>query len=156
MDLTGRSAIVAGGAGGLGGATVRRLASRGVGVLVLDPDVERSGALVDELGDRVAVDGDSNDDDAVGVAIDRARSLGTLSIAVSATGVVIPSRRLVDSDGSVLAKEALLANLELHVVRPVQPGEADRRGVRRPPLRPASRTRSRDRDRDGPGLGCRS
>ena len=119
MDLAGRSAIVAGGAGGLGGATVRRLASRGVGVVVLDPDADRSGALVDELGDRVAaVDGDSNDDDAVGVAIDRARSLGTLSIAVSATGVVIPSRRLVDSDGSVLAKEALLANLELHVCGP--------------------------------------
>jgi 3-hydroxyacyl-CoA dehydrogenase / 3-hydroxy-2-methylbutyryl-CoA dehydrogenase len=48
MDLEGRSAIVAGGAGGLGGATVRRLASRGVGVVVLDPDVERGRALAGE------------------------------------------------------------------------------------------------------------
>ena len=119
MDLEGRSAIVAGGAGGLGSATVRRLASRGVGVVVLDPDVERGDALADELGSRVAaVAGDSNDDDAVTAAIDRARALGTPSIAVSATGVVIPSRPLVGRDGSVLAKEALLANLELHVCGP--------------------------------------
>jgi 3-hydroxyacyl-CoA dehydrogenase / 3-hydroxy-2-methylbutyryl-CoA dehydrogenase len=119
MDLEGRSAIVAGGAGGLGGATVRRLASRGVGVVVLDPDGERARALAGELGPRVtAVAGDSNDDDAVTVAIDRARVLGTPSIAVSATGVVIPSRPLVGRDGSVLAKEALLANLELHVCGP--------------------------------------
>jgi NAD(P)-dependent dehydrogenase (short-subunit alcohol dehydrogenase family) len=119
MDLAGRSAIVAGGAGGLGSATVRRLASRGVGVVVLDPDVERSAALAEELGAQVAaVAGDSTDDDAVAAAIDRVRALGTFSIAVSATGVVIPSRRLVCRDGSVVAKEALLANLELHVCGP--------------------------------------
>ena len=119
MDLEGRSTIVAGGAGGLGSATVRRLASRGVGVVVLDPDVERGRALAGELGPRVtAVAGDSNDDDAVTAAIDRARVLGTPSIAVSATGVVIPSRPLVGGDGSVLAKETLLANLELHVCGP--------------------------------------
>ena len=119
MDLEGRSAIVAGGAGGLGSATVRRLASRGVGVVVLDPDGERARALAGELGPRVtAVAGDSNDDDAVTAAIDRAGGLGTPSIAVSATGVVIPSRPLVGRDGSVLAKETLLANLELHVCGP--------------------------------------
>ena len=117
--IAGRSAVVAGGAGGLGSATVRRLVGRGVGVVVLDPDVERSGALVDELGSQVAaVAGDSNDDDAVTAAIDRARSLGVPSIAVSATGVVIPSQPLVARDGSVLAKETLLANLELHVCGP--------------------------------------
>jgi 3-hydroxyacyl-CoA dehydrogenase / 3-hydroxy-2-methylbutyryl-CoA dehydrogenase len=120
MDLTGRSAIVAGGAGGLGSATVRRFAARGVGVVVLDPDVERGGALAEELGTQVvAVAGDSNDDDAVAAGIDRARALGTFSIVVSATGVVIPSQPLVGRDGSVLAKEALLANLELHVCGPV-------------------------------------
>ena len=119
MDLAGRSAIVAGGAGGLGSATARRLATRGVGVVVLDPDVERGRALAGELGPRVsAVAGDSNDDHAVTTAIDRARVLGTPSIAVSATGVVIPSRPLVGRDGSVLAKETLLANLELHVCGP--------------------------------------
>ncbi|XVQ10468.1 SDR family NAD(P)-dependent oxidoreductase [Spirillospora sp. CA-255316] len=125
MELSGRSAIVAGGAGGLGGATVRRLAAQGVGVVVLDPDEERAAALVAEVaevaevGDRVtAVAGDSNDDDAVAAAISAARSLGVFSIAVSATGVVIPSPRLVSRDGSVMAKEVLRANLELHVLGP--------------------------------------
>ncbi len=88
-------------------------------VVVLDPDAERGRALAGELGSRVtAVAGDSNDDHAVTAAIDRARELGTPSIAVSATGVVIPSRPLVGRDGSVLAKETLLANLELHVCGP--------------------------------------
>jgi NAD(P)-dependent dehydrogenase (short-subunit alcohol dehydrogenase family) len=119
MKLEGRSAVVAGGAGGLGGATVRRLATHSVGVAVLDPDADRSAALVAELGDRVtAVAGDSNDDDAVATAISEARSLGVFSIAVSATGVVIRSPRLVSADGSVMSKETLLANLELHVCGP--------------------------------------
>jgi NAD(P)-dependent dehydrogenase (short-subunit alcohol dehydrogenase family) len=119
MELEGRSAVVAGGAGGLGGATVRRLAAEGVGVVVLDPNAERSAALVAELGTRAsAVTGDSNDDDAVGAAIVAARSLGVFSIAISATGVVIRSPRLVEADRTPMPKEVLLANLELHVLGP--------------------------------------
>jgi len=108
MELAGRSAVVAGGAGGLGGAVVRRLAGHGVGVVVLDPNATGQDAVA----------GDSNDDDAVAAAISRAQQLGTFSIAVSATGVVIPSSRLVNSEGEPLPKEALLDNLELHVVGP--------------------------------------
>jgi NAD(P)-dependent dehydrogenase (short-subunit alcohol dehydrogenase family) len=119
MDLDGRSAIVAGGAGGLGSATVRRLVARGVGVVILDPDADRSASLVEELGDRVAaIIGDSNDDDAVEAALERARTVGMPSIAVSATGVVIPSQPMVGRDGSILSKSALLDNLELHVCGP--------------------------------------
>ncbi|MBL8775004.1 MAG: SDR family NAD(P)-dependent oxidoreductase [Acidimicrobiales bacterium] len=119
MQLEGRSAVVAGGAGGLGSATVHRLVGAGAGVVVLDPDEERAAVLVEALGSRCAVvAGDSNDDDAVTAAVDAARTLGTFSVAVSATGVVIPSRRLVGHEGTVLDKEALLANLELHVVGP--------------------------------------
>ena len=89
MELEGRSAVIAGGAGGLGGATARRLAAAGVGVVILDPNVTSAIALVTELGDRAAaVPGSSNDDGAVAAAIARARELGTFSIAVSATGVV--------------------------------------------------------------------
>lgn len=119
MRLEGRSAVIAGGAGGLGGATVRRLVARGVGVAILDPDVDGAAALVAELGDRVvAVAGDSNDDDAVAAAISAAQSRGVFSLAVSATGVVIRSPRLVSSDGTPMPKEVLLANLQLHVTGP--------------------------------------
>ncbi|WP_436791860.1 SDR family NAD(P)-dependent oxidoreductase [Yinghuangia sp. YIM S10712] len=119
MQLEGRAAVIAGGAGGLGGATVRRLAAHGVGVVVLDPDGDRAAALAAELGDRASiVVGDSNDDDAVAAAISAARALGVFSIAVSATGVVIPSPRLVDRDGTVMSKDVLSANLDLHVMGP--------------------------------------
>ncbi|OHV31932.1 MULTISPECIES: SDR family NAD(P)-dependent oxidoreductase [Pseudofrankia] len=119
MELVGKAAVVAGGAGGLGGATVRRLAALGVGVVVLDPDADRAAALGAELGPTVmAVTGDSNDDEAVAAAISAAQALGVFSIAVSATGVVIPSPRLVASDGSVMSTEVLRANLDLHVCGP--------------------------------------
>lgn len=119
MELEGRSAVIAGGAGGLGSATARRLADAGVGVVVLDPDADGAAALVAELGPAAAaVTGSSTDDDAVAEAIARAQALGVFSVAVSAAGVVIPSSRLATADGTVLAKDALLANLDLHVVGP--------------------------------------
>lgn len=81
MELDGRSAIVTGGAGGLGSATVRRLAGAGTGVVVFDRDADRAGELAKELGDGViAVGGDVNDDDDVGAAIDAARSVGALLV----------------------------------------------------------------------------
>ena len=52
MEVQGRSAIVTGGAGGLGAATVRRLVDSGVQVAVFDRDADRAGALADELGER--------------------------------------------------------------------------------------------------------
>ena len=42
--LADRAAVVAGGAGGLGGATVRRLAQLGAGVVILDPNDEGGSA----------------------------------------------------------------------------------------------------------------
>lgn len=119
MELEGRSAIVAGGAGGLGGATVRRLAAGGVHAVILDPNGDRAAELAAELGDRAtAVVGDSNDDDTMAAAIAAAQARGVFSIAVSATGVVIPSPRLVEPDGTVMPRDVLRANLELHVLGP--------------------------------------
>ncbi len=119
MQLEGRSAVVAGGAGGLGGATVRHLTELGVGVVVLDPAAERAEALAAELGGHVAaVAGDSNHDDAVAAAITAAQSLGTFSVCLSATGVVIRSPRLVERDGTVMPKHVLADNLTLHVSGP--------------------------------------
>ena len=115
----GRSAVIAGGAGGLGGATVRRLAHLGAGVVILDPDGDGAHELAGEVGAQVSVVvGDSTDDVAVDAAIAAARELGRFSIAASATGVVIRSPRLVDRDGSVMPKDVLQANLDLHVIGP--------------------------------------
>lgn len=59
MDPHGRSAIVTGGAGGLGGATVRRLAEVGYGVVVFDRAADAAEALAAEVGDQArAASGD--------------------------------------------------------------------------------------------------
>jgi NAD(P)-dependent dehydrogenase (short-subunit alcohol dehydrogenase family) len=119
VHLKGRSAIVAGGAGGLGAATVRHLVGLGVGVVVIDPDAERSEVLISELGKSVrTILGTSNDDAVVQEAIEAARTLGIPSVAVSATGVLIQSPRLVDDDGAPMGRDVLETNLEVHVVGP--------------------------------------
>ena len=87
MNLQGGSAIVTGGAGGLGAATVRRLLEMGVGVAIFDRDAGRADDLAQELGDAaVAVSGDVNDDDAVLAAVEAAKGLGRLSILVNVAG----------------------------------------------------------------------
>ncbi|MEU2201669.1 SDR family NAD(P)-dependent oxidoreductase [Isoptericola sp. NPDC019482] len=119
MSFEGRSAIVAGGAGGLGSATVRRLAELGFGVVVVDIDEDRARALVRDVGPRaVFVAGDTIDDDVVERAVDAAGELGSLFATVAATGVVIRAGRMVEEDGTLLSKDAMRANFDLHVLGP--------------------------------------
>ena len=75
MDLNGRSALVTGGAGGLGGATVRHLVELGVGVAIFDRDADRGADAGQGARRRRASRsaGDVNDDDDVAAAIEAAR-----------------------------------------------------------------------------------
>lgn len=115
MDLDGRSALVTGGAGGLGGATVRRLVDVGVGVAIFDRDGDRAAALAKELGDRtVAVAGDVNDDDDVAAAIEAARSVGTLSLVVNVAGGGTGGGRTVGRDGTPHDKESFVDTMEMN------------------------------------------
>ncbi|ONH25372.1 SDR family NAD(P)-dependent oxidoreductase [Pseudofrankia asymbiotica] len=101
MDLTDASAIVTGGAGGLGAATVRHLVELGVGVVIFDRDVKRTTNLAAELGPATAaVPGDVTADTDVQSAIDAARSLGTLSIVVNVAGGGTRPARTVARDGA--------------------------------------------------------
>ena len=50
IDLNGRTALVTGGAGGIGAACARELASRGAAVTVADVDDVAAKALADEIG----------------------------------------------------------------------------------------------------------
>lgn len=107
MDLAGRSALVTGGAGGLGAATVRHLLAMGMGVAVFDRDMDGAAGLAAELGARaVAVGGDVNDDDDVGGAIDAAGALGPIALVVNVAGGGPPSRRIVSRDGTPHDKDA--------------------------------------------------
>jgi NAD(P)-dependent dehydrogenase (short-subunit alcohol dehydrogenase family) len=117
MELQGRSAIVTGGAGGLGAATVRRLVDIGVRVAVFDLDADRAGRLVKELGDdTLAVSGDVNDDDAVAGAIEAARSLGPLSILVNVAGGGVGGSRTVRRGGVPHGKDSFTKTMEMNAV----------------------------------------
>jgi NAD(P)-dependent dehydrogenase (short-subunit alcohol dehydrogenase family) len=117
MDLQGRSALVTGGAGGLGGATVRHLAGLGLGVAVFDRDDERAAALAKELGDSaVAVGGDVTDDDDVAAAVEAARSVGTLSLVVNVAGGATGGGRTVGRDGTPHDKAVFTSTMDMNAV----------------------------------------
>jgi len=95
MELDGRSAIVTGGAGGLGAATVRRFVESGLPTVVFDRDSEGAARVADELGDAAtAVGGSVLDDADIGGAIEAASALGQLSVLVNVAGGGIAARTL--------------------------------------------------------------
>lgn len=117
MDLGGRSAIVTGGAGGLGAATVRHLAELGVGVVVFDRDGERAASIAKEIGSRaVATGGDVNDDDDVSAAIQAARNVGVFSLVVNVAGGAVGGGRTVGRDGTPHDKGVFVGTMEMNAV----------------------------------------
>jgi NAD(P)-dependent dehydrogenase (short-subunit alcohol dehydrogenase family) len=115
MELHGRSALVTGGAGGLGSATVRRLVELGVGVAIFDRDRDRAAELAKELGDTtVGVGGDVNDDGDVAAAIDAARSVGTLSLVVNVAGGATGGGRTVGRDGRLHDKGVFVDTMAMN------------------------------------------
>jgi NAD(P)-dependent dehydrogenase (short-subunit alcohol dehydrogenase family) len=117
MELAGRSAIVTGGAGGLGGATVRHLVGLGMFVAIFDQNASAGDSLADELGERaVAIAGDVTEDGDVGVAVDAARSHGPLSLLVNVAGGGVRSQRTMARDGTPHDKGAFLHTLSINVV----------------------------------------
>jgi NAD(P)-dependent dehydrogenase (short-subunit alcohol dehydrogenase family) len=144
VDFEGRSALVTGGAGGLGGATVRHLAGLGVGVVVFDRDGDRAGGLAGELGGgrAAAVAGDVNDDAAVAAAIEAAQSLGTLSLVVNVAGGGVGGGRTLGRDGTPHDKSAFeqtmamnafgtfnVSRLAAQAMSSNEPDESGERGV---------------------------
>jgi NAD(P)-dependent dehydrogenase (short-subunit alcohol dehydrogenase family) len=121
MDLTNASAIVTGGAGGFGSATVRRLAQKGAKVLIADVSDERGEALAREVDGSLYVPTDCMDEDAIAEAVKAAAGLGPLRAAVithigpHAPGEPGPARML-DSDGNrhTLAKFLHVINVYLN------------------------------------------
>jgi NAD(P)-dependent dehydrogenase (short-subunit alcohol dehydrogenase family) len=88
MLIEGASALVAGGASGLGAATARRLHAAGATVTIADLNAERGRALAAELGDRAAFVGcDVTDGSQVEAAVQAAADAGPLRISVCCAGI---------------------------------------------------------------------
>lgn len=92
------SALVTGGASGLGEATARMLADRGYQVVVLDRDLDRGKALASETG-ITFLPADVTSEEQVISAVDAAVALAPLRVAVNCAGV--PSlQRTVGREGT--------------------------------------------------------
>lgn len=118
-DYSQLSAIISGGAGGLGGATSRRLTELGFGVVIFEPDRDRGEALAAELGPRaVAVAGDHNRDEDVAQAIAAAQQLGTFFVNVNSAGVVVPAAATATIDGVPHDMASFREMIELHLFGP--------------------------------------
>ncbi len=98
MDLHGLSAIVTGGASGLGGATARALAAGGARVTIVDVNRDAAEAAASALGGIAAVC-DVADPDAAGLAFAAARAAhGPARILVNCAGIGTAGR-IVGKDG---------------------------------------------------------
>ena len=88
MRLNDTSALVTGGASGLGEATARALQTRGVTCTLFDRDAERVRAVADELGGATSsVSGDVGDEEDVRRAVAKAEASGTFRILVNCAGI---------------------------------------------------------------------
>lgn len=100
MDVNGASAVVTGGASGLGLASVRKLRTAGARVVIVDLASSDGELLAKELGeDVVFVAADVRDTEAVTEAFDVAESLGPVRALVHCAGRG-GAVRLVDRDGN--------------------------------------------------------
>ena len=86
MQIDGSSALVAGGASGLGEATARRLQQLGALVTIADLNAEKGATLASELGVQFAAC-DVREEDQVQAAVEQAAAAGDgLRIAVCCAG----------------------------------------------------------------------
>src|SRR5271156_5136327 len=98
MNIEGASAIVTGGASGLGAATARALAERGARVVILDRQEDAGRKVAAELGGVFAA-ADVSDENQVQAAVDTAVGLGPLRVLVNCAGLG-PATRIVDREGT--------------------------------------------------------
>lgn len=94
MDFQNMTALVTGGASGLGEASARRLASLGANVVILDRDADRGAMVANEIGDKARfAKTDVTSEADVQAAVDLAKStFGAVNILVNCAGVGMAMR----------------------------------------------------------------
>lgn len=130
-DLTGRNAIISGGAGGIGGAIARELVDRGARVAIADLDLGRAQQAAARLGaDRaIAVRLDVTDgDNWLTARVEMEDRLGPCDILVSNAGVSYTGT--LDSIAPEAWRWVYEVNImgALHAVRTFLPGMKERGG----------------------------
>ncbi|PPJ33513.1 3-hydroxyacyl-CoA dehydrogenase [Nocardia nova] len=109
-------ALVTGGAGGLGEATVRRIVEDGGAVVIADLSDDRAEKLAGELGAKARyVRTDVTDEASVQAAIDVARQMGTFRHAVVAHGGYGKPEKVVGRGGAPATLEPFTKTVDLYL-----------------------------------------
>ncbi|BFM25344.1 SDR family NAD(P)-dependent oxidoreductase [Microbacterium sp. che218] len=98
MDIEGASALVTGGASGLGLATARRLAAAGARVTIVDLPSSPGASVAEELGGSFAA-ADVTDAEQIAAAAALAAAAGPLRVVVNCAGIAPPAK-VLDRDGN--------------------------------------------------------
>ncbi|MFJ9565213.1 SDR family NAD(P)-dependent oxidoreductase [Streptomyces fuscichromogenes] len=115
MNISASSALVTGGASGLGLATARRLAAAGATVVIADLPSSAGKTVADELGTRaVFAPTDVTDPEQVAAALDLAVGAAPLRVVVNCAGIGDPGRT-VGKEGP-LALERFRRVVEVNLV----------------------------------------
>ncbi|WP_028643183.1 SDR family NAD(P)-dependent oxidoreductase [Nocardioides sp. URHA0020] len=97
MDINGASAIVTGGASGIGAAAARQLAAKGAIVVVADLQADKGEALAQEIGG-VFARVDVTDTDQIKAAVNAAAEIAPLRAVVNSAGIGW-AQRTIGRDG---------------------------------------------------------
>jgi NAD(P)-dependent dehydrogenase (short-subunit alcohol dehydrogenase family) len=105
VDINGVSAIVTGGASGIGAASARQLAARGARVVVADLQVDRGAELAKEIGGAF-VSVDVTNTEQIEAAVNKAAELGPLRVLVNSAGIG-GAQRTIGKDGEFVSAHNL-------------------------------------------------
>ena len=115
MDISGHTAIVTGGASGLGEATARQLAAAGARVGILDMNEDLAHTVAAEIGGAAAacdvVDPESHEAACAAVR----EALGPARIMVACAGIA-PGAKLVGRDGSASPLEKITRAIHVNLI----------------------------------------
>ena len=115
MQIQGQSALVTGGASGLGEATARELARLGAKVAVLDRNVEHGRRVAGEIGG-IALGCDITDTGSVEIALAEAEAAhGPARILMNVAGIG-SAKRIVGKDGSAAPLEDFVRVINVNLV----------------------------------------
>lgn len=116
MKVKGCTAVVTGGASGLGEATVRKLVETGAKAAILDRDPAKGKTLAEALApSAIFCECDVTEEQSVIAALDEAAKLGPVRIAVNCAGIGW-AQRVVDKSGNAHSLDAFRRVLEINLL----------------------------------------
>jgi NAD(P)-dependent dehydrogenase (short-subunit alcohol dehydrogenase family) len=105
MDITGASAIVTGGASGIGEAAARQLTAKGAKVVIIDLNDDKGNALASELGGAYCRADVTNVEQVI-AAVETAKEMGPLRAVVNSAGIGFATRT-IGKDGQYESAHSL-------------------------------------------------